>query len=100
MVHDLRALSLGRVASCALARPALAAPHAFVLTYRAFGPVEVDSGFKPASGYDVRPEGCYAKHSDEAICGFTLRARRPLTVTNLGDGSHGSGPDGSAIRTC
>ena len=99
MPHPLRALGLAILAS-PLGSPALAASHTFVLTYRNFGPVEVDSTFTPGAGYDVRPEGCYAKHSDEAICGFTLRARRALAVTNLGNAAHGSGADGSAIRTC
>ncbi|MHB8283928.1 MAG: hypothetical protein ACYDD1_04555 [Caulobacteraceae bacterium] len=76
------------------------ASHTFTLTYRSFGPVKVSSAFKAADGYEARPEGCYAKHSDEAICGFTLRATRSLMVTNLANAAHASGADGVAIRTC
>ncbi len=106
MPHPLRAVGAMLIALSAAAlnaatgSAALAAPHRFVLTYRDFGPVEVDSAFQPGIGYEVRAEGCYARHSDEAICGFTLRAKRPLTVTNLANASHGSGADSSAIRTC
>ena len=82
---------------------ALAAPeamHSFVLTCRGFGPVQAASAFRPGPGYDVRAEGCYAKHSDEAICGFTVRAARPVMVTNVENAAHASGADGSVIRTC
>ena len=90
--------ALGLAGPSALAAPE--APHTFVLTYRDFGPIQATGVFKPADGYEVRSEGCYAKHSDEAVCGFTLRATRPLTVTNLDNAARGAGADGSAIRTC
>ena len=91
-------LILGTAASASVASPG--SPHSFVLTYRDFGPVKTSSGFHPAIGYALRPEGCYAKHSDEAICGFTLRADQALTVTNLQNLAHGSAADGSMMRTC
>ena len=90
--------ALGVAGPSALA--ASEAPHTFVLTYRDFGPVQATGAFKPTDGYEVRSEGCYARHSDEAVCGFTLRATRPLTVTNVANAAHGAGADGSAIRTC
>jgi hypothetical protein len=74
--------------------------HSFDLTYRNFGPVEADSAFVKAQGYDVRFEGCYAKHSEEAICGFTIRATAPLTLGNVENLSHGSAADRTPIRTC
>lgn len=96
-------LSLGLAPSLALAPAASATPqppHTFVLTYRAFGPVQSTGVYRPADGYEVRPEGCYAKHSEEAICGFTLKALRPITITNLDNAAHGAAADGSPIRTC
>ncbi len=98
--RPLCALGLMLAALVAAGPGAMAAPHAFVLTYRGFGPVQVDSSFKPGAGYAVRAEGCYAKHSEEAVCGFTLRATRALSVSNLANASHGSGSDGSTLRTC
>ncbi len=95
-----RTLGLMLVALGASGSAARAAPHTFVLTYRNFGPVQASSSFVPAAGYEVRSEGCYARHSEEAVCGFTLRAMRALTVTNLGDVAHGEGADGSPLRTC
>jgi hypothetical protein len=93
--------ALGLLLAAGAAAPAAnAAPHTFDLTYRAFGKVSAESQFKTARGYEVRDEGCYAKHSDEAICGFTLRALQPLTVTNLQNAAHGSSADGTPIRTC
>jgi hypothetical protein len=80
--------------------PAPAATHAFVLTYREFGTVKATSRFTPADGYRIRFEGCYARHSDEAICGFTVRATRSVTITNLANASHGARADGAAVRTC
>ncbi len=80
--------------------PAAAARHAFDLTYRSFGPVEVTSGYLPGRDYDLRPEGCYARASTEAICGFTLRARAPITVTNADNVSHAQRADGAFTRTC
>jgi hypothetical protein len=74
--------------------------HSFDLTYRSFGPVEADSTFVKAQGYEVRFEGCYAKHSEEAICGFTLRATAPLMLATAENLSHGSAADGTPIRTC
>jgi hypothetical protein len=74
--------------------------HSFELSYRSFGPVAADSAFVQAQGYEVRFEGCYAKHSEEAICGFTLRATTPLTLSNRQNFSHGSAADGTPIRTC
>ena len=56
--------------------------------------------FRPGVEYDLRFEGCWAHHSDEAICGFTLRPRRPLTVTNLANASHAAAADGAVKRTC
>jgi hypothetical protein len=94
----LTLLALGGAAGAGVAAPD--APHTFVLTYRNFGPVTSSGPFKAGDGYAVRSEGCYAKHSEEAICGFTLRATRALTVTNLANASHATGADGSAIRTC
>jgi hypothetical protein len=75
-------------------------PHTFVLTYRDFGPVTGTGTFKKADGYEVRFEGCFAKHSEEAICGFTIRSAVPLTLTNAQNASHGADAAGSAIRTC
>ena len=86
----------GSEASLAAAEP----PHTFVFTYRAFGSVMSTSTFQQAVGYAVRFEGCVAKHSDEAVCGFTLRARDPLLLTNVENVSHGSSADGSRLRTC
>jgi hypothetical protein len=77
-----------------------AAPHSFLLTYRDFGAVSAAGDFQPADGYAVRFEGCYAKHSAEAVCGFTLRAGRALTVANRANLSHAAAVDGTPIRTC
>ena len=86
--------------TAASAAPASPVAHTFVLTYRGFGPVAATSGFRNGDGYDLRFEGCYAKHSQGAICGFTLRATRPLRITNVQNVSHATGRDGSPIRTC
>jgi hypothetical protein len=94
----LALLALGGAAGAGVAAPE--ASHTFVLTYRNFGPVTSAGPFKPGDGYAVRSEGCYAKHSEEAICGFTLRATRALTITNLGNAAHATGADGSVLRTC
>jgi hypothetical protein len=88
------------VLAAATAALVAAAPHSYQLTYRDFGPVTASSAFQPADGYAIRFEGCYAKHSAEAICGFTLRAERALQVTNIANLSHGSGEDGAPKRTC
>ena len=76
------------------------AKHTFNLTYRDFGPVTATSMFQNGDGYAVRFEGCYARHSDAAICGFTIRPTAPLTLTNAQNLSHGSDDAGGAIRTC
>lgn len=76
------------------------ASHTFVLTYRDFGPISSDAGFRPTDGYQLRFEGCFAKHSAEAVCGFTLKATRAILVTNARNLSHGAHADGSAMRTC
>jgi hypothetical protein len=76
------------------------APHSYLLTYRDFGPVQATSSFTPASGYELRFEGCFAKHSEEAICGFTVRSAGALDLTNVQNMSHGSAANGAAIRTC
>jgi hypothetical protein len=76
------------------------ARHTFLLTYRDFGPVTATSKFQKADGYAIRFEGCYARHSDAAICGFTIRPTVPLTLTNAQNMSHGSDDAGGAIRTC
>ena len=94
------ALGVAAAVAAPAALAAAEAPHTFVLTYRAFGPVQTTSAFRPADGYAVRAEGCYAKHSEEAICGFTLRASRPLIITNLANAAHAAGADGAPIRTC
>jgi hypothetical protein len=103
-------LSLGFILALAAGAGAHAQPrpetsktttrHSFDLTYRGFGLVEADSAFVKAQGYEVRFEGCYAKHSEEAICGFTLRATAPLSLSNVQNLSHGSAADGTPIRTC
>ena len=90
----------GLVALASITLAAPKPPHTFVLTYRAFGPVQATGLFRPANGYTVRAEGCYAKHTEEAICGFTLKALRPITITNLNNAAHGASADGSSIRTC
>jgi hypothetical protein len=74
--------------------------HTFLLTYRDFGPVTATSTFQKADGYAIRFEGCFAKHSDAAICGFTIRPTAPLALTNAQNLSHGSDGAGGAIRTC
>ncbi len=93
-------LVLALTASIAFDASAAEASHNFVLTYRNFGPVTATSVFRTAGRYAVRFEGCFAKHSDEAVCGFSLRAVAPLTVTNNANSSHGSDAKGSPIRTC
>jgi hypothetical protein len=77
-----------------------AAKHTFLLTYRDFGPVTATSKFQKADGYAIRFEGCFARHSDAAICGFTIRSTAPLALTNAQNLSHGSDGAGGAIRTC
>ena len=76
------------------------AKHTFMLTYRDFGEVTATSTFQKADGYAIRFEGCFARHSDAAICGFTIRPTAPLTLTNAQNLSHGSDGAGGAIRTC
>ncbi|HEX4741447.1 MAG TPA: hypothetical protein VH353_08960 [Caulobacteraceae bacterium] len=76
------------------------AKHSFLLTYRDFGSITATSTFQKADGYAVRFEGCFARHSDAAICGFTIRPTVPLTLTNAQNLSHGSDDAGGAIRTC
>lgn len=98
LLLGLALAGLGAASPAALAGPE--ATHSFVLTYRHFGPVQASGVFRPANGYEVRAEGCYAKHSEEAICGFTLRATREVIVTNVENAAHASGADGSPIRTC
>ncbi len=98
LVFCLVLAALDAAAPAALA--AAEAAHSFDLTYRGFGPVQASGAFRPGAGYAVRAEGCYAKHSEEAICGFTLRALRPIVVTNVENAAHASGADGSVIRTC
>lgn len=96
-------LVLAASAALALASGARAAPepkHTFLLTYRDFGPVTATSTFQKADGYAIRFEGCFARHSDAAICGFTIRPTAPLTLTNAQNLSHGSDGAGGAIRTC
>jgi hypothetical protein len=112
MLSTLRRLRLALGFSLAMAAGAVthaqvhaetgrtATAHSFDLTYRSFGPVEAHSAFVEAQGYEIRFEGCYAKHSEEAICGFTLRATAPLTLSNVQNLSHGSAADGTPIRTC
>ncbi|HWF00690.1 MAG TPA: hypothetical protein VG248_12895 [Caulobacteraceae bacterium] len=78
-----------------------AGAHTFDITYRSWGRAAATAGnFRPASGYEIRFEGCWAKHSDEAICGFTVRAQRRLTITNLRNASHAGAADGAVKRTC
>jgi hypothetical protein len=84
----------------AAAGAAGASPHTFVLTYRDFGPVTSASGFTHAKGYSLRFEGCYARGGDEAICGFTLRATKALTITNAANLSHAADAEGVVKRTC
>ena len=79
---------------------AAAASHRFHVTYRDWVTVRSVGSFRPTAEYDLRFEGCWAHHSDEAICGFTLRPRRPLTVTNLANASHAAAADGAVKRTC
>jgi hypothetical protein len=74
--------------------------HTFQVTYRGFGPVSVESDYILGSAYDLRPEGCYARASSEAVCGFTLKAHGPLTLTNIQNASHALRADGSTTRTC
>jgi hypothetical protein len=74
--------------------------HTFQVTYRGFGSVSVESDFISGSAYDLRPEGCYARASSEAVCGFTLRAHGPITLTNFQNASHALRADGSTTRTC
>jgi hypothetical protein len=76
------------------------AKHTFMLTYRDFGEVTATSTFQNADGYAIRFEGCFARHSDAAICGFTIRPTAPLALTNAQNLSHGSDSAGGAIRTC
>jgi len=82
------------------AETATGSSHTFALTYRSFGVVTSQSTFTDAGAYEVRFEGCYAKHSKEAVCAFTLRARRPIVVTNAGNLAHGVRVDGSPMRSC
>lgn len=84
----------------AVAGGANAEKHTFLLTYRDFGPITATSRFQKADGYAIRFEGCFARHSDAAICGFTIRPTAPLTLTNAQNLSHGSDAAGGAIRTC
>lgn len=76
------------------------ASHTYDVTYRGFGPVTAASVFRDADGYQLRFEGCYAKHSPEALCGFTLRAVRPVVVSNADKLAHGVRRDGSPMRSC
>ncbi len=98
---DLGVVAGLSVASCpSHAAAQTGSPHTFNLTYRSFGPVTSTTTFKAGDGYEARSEGCYAKHSNEAICGFTIHALRGLTITNAGNASHASGSEGPPIRTC
>jgi hypothetical protein len=96
LVELLAAGAVFASGACAAAE----ATHSFLLTYRDFGPVTATSTFQRADGYAVRFEGCFARHSDAAICGFTIRPTAPLTLTNAQNLSHGSDDAGGAIRTC
>ena len=90
----------GAAAVCAVAAEAPRATHTFQLTYRDFGPVSASSDFTAAGPISIRFEGCYAKDGPEAVCGFTLRARTRVIVTNLRNLSHGTRADGLPARTC
>ena len=95
------ALALSATVGFALASSACAAArHTFMLTYRDFGPITATSRFQKADGYAIRFEGCFARRSDAAICGFTIRANGSLTLTNAQNLSHGSDGAGGPIRTC
>ncbi|HEY1926843.1 MAG TPA: hypothetical protein VGG92_05215 [Caulobacteraceae bacterium] len=94
------AFVLSAGATLALAGGASAEKHTFLLTYRDFGPITATSRFQKADGYAIRFEGCFARHSDAAICGFTIRPTAPLALTNAQNLSHGSDAAGAAIRTC
>lgn len=97
----VRPTALACAAALLAAPAARAAPaHVFELSYRGFGPVTSHGAFQAQDGYHLRFEGCYAKHSPEAVCGFTVRADRPLVLTNGTNLSHGSRGDGSPVRTC
>ncbi len=74
--------------------------HSFTISYRGFGPVTARSSFRPAAGYQIRFEGCFARQGDEAICAFTLRAQDAIAISNVDNLSHGSAADGATRRTC
>lgn len=102
MTHRTPALAAAAAllaAAAAQAEPAAPA-HTFELGYRDFGPVTSRADFRAADGYRLRFEGCYARRSPEAVCGFTVRADRPLVLTNGANLSHGTRADGSPVRTC
>ena len=97
------ALAVALACAATLSAVAAGAPrptHTFELTYRAFGPVSATSEFVGAGPISVRFEGCYAKDGPEAVCGFTLRARTRVVVSNLRNLSHGTRADGLPARTC
>jgi hypothetical protein len=88
------------LAAAAPPRTGVPAVHDFRILYRGFGVVSVESGFIEGGDYDLRPEGCYARASSEAVCGFTLKARRPIVLTNLDNASHAVRQDGAVARSC